>query len=233
MAGTINGILQVMIDQLIEKIIQNPLLLRLKNVVENNSYHDHQDVYSHVIQTKNIALMEIAGNFISNPDAKKSFLEFVNENFHDMKRSDIMVLTALLHDIGKILTVKDNNKSHPFLVTNDAGITACPGHEYWGSTIVGKVIEDLSLPKEVVDLIANVIKLHDTFSENYFKQTAAFTWDLLLNDVKSRAENLYKEALFNIYCDCFNAAPFEKGKQMIIKLFNEPKLYERREYVIS
>ena len=94
-------------DPLIEKIIRNPLFLRLKNVVENNAWHDHEDVYSHSVKTKDIARREISGDFITNPQAKKLFQQFTNEDFNGMKRADIMILIALTHDIGKILYVKE------------------------------------------------------------------------------------------------------------------------------
>lgn len=222
-----------MIDTLIGKIIRSPLFLRLKDVVENNSYHDHEDVYSHAVKTKDIALREIAGDFIRNPDAKRNFLQFVGEDFFGMKRSDIMILIALLHDIGKILSVKEDNTTHPLLIVNSAGITVCPGHEYWGSTIVGKVLKELSLPKEIVDYVANVVKLHDTFLPQYWTARKDWPLDFLINDVKSRAEGLYKEAMFNQYCDCFTAEPFQAAKEMIVKIFNEPILYKERQYVIS
>lgn len=221
-----------MITETIEQITQNPLFLKLKNVVENNSYHDHEDVFSHVIKVKDIALAEISADFITNPEAKKSFLSFINEDLQGFKRGDIMVLIALLHDIGKMLTVKDGDNTHPLLITNPSGITFCPGHEYWGSTIVAEVLQDLSLPAEVVNYIAKVIKLHDTFSPAYWSDKKDWPRDLLLNDVKSRAEGLYKETLFNIYCDCYTAQPFQEAKEMIVKIFNESDLYERREYVI-
>lgn len=219
--------------ELIDKIIHNPLFLRLKNVVENGPYHDHEDVYSHSLKVKDSALMMINADFIKNPDAKKRFLDFVNEDFHGFKKGDIMILTALLHDIGKMLSIKEGNSIHPILSTDSSGKTSCLGHEYWGSTIVDQVTVDLSLQKEVVNLIANVIKLHDNFGADYFAEKRGWTMEFLLNNVKSRAEGLYKEAMFNQYCDCCTAQPFQEAKEMIIKIFNEPKLYERREYVIS
>lgn len=220
-------------NQLIEKIIQNPLFLRLKDVVENNSYHDHEDVYSHSIKTKDWAIKEITGDFITNTQAKQSFLQFVNEEIDGMKRVDIMVLIALLHDIGKILSVRDEDKTHSLLVTNVFGMTVCPGHEYWGSTIVDQLLQNLDLSEKITHYIATVIKLHDTFNADYFEDRATWPADFLINDVKSRAEGLYKEALFNIYCDCFTVDPFQAAKKMVIKIFNDPKLYGKREYTIT
>lgn len=220
------------VEDLIEKIIKKPLFLKLKGMVENNSYHDHEDVYSHLIKTKDIAKREISGGFITNPEAKQLFLQFVKEDFYGMKRSDILVLIALLHDIGKMLSVKEGSNFHPILVTNSSGITSIPGHEYWGSTIVGYVLQGLTMEPEVITYMANVIRLHDTFNESCWPPKKDWPMEVILNDVKSRAEDFYKEALFNIYCDCFTAKQFEYGKEMIIKIFNEPDLYIKREYVI-
>lgn len=220
-----------MVDNYINKIIQHPLFLKLKDVVENNGYHDHETVYDHLIKTKNTAIREIRANFITNQGAKNSFLTFVNENFHGMKRSDIMILIALLHDIGKILYVKAGDHKRSIVVTNNEGITYIPGHEYWGSTIVAEVLKDLNLKSDVVSYIANVVRLHDTFSEIYFNIKKGWSMETLLNDVKSRAEGLYIETLFNIYCDCFTALPFQSAKETIIKIFNEPMVYVKREYV--
>lgn len=212
-----------MIDQIIKQIIQNPFFLKLKAVVENNAYHDHEDVYSHSIKIKDIAKREIAGDFITNPEAKKLFLRFVNEDFRGMKRADLMVMIALLHDIGKIL---------PILVTNSEGRTFCPGHEYWGSKIVGKLLKDIPLPSEIISYMSNVIRLHDAFGEDYMTAKREWPLNALVSDIRSRAEGLYKEAMFNVYCDCFTAPPFQPAKTMIVKLFNNPKLYEKREYTI-
>lgn len=222
-----------MIDQLIDKIIQNPLFLKLKDVVENNGYHDHEAVYDHLIKTKDIALIEIVADFITNIEAKKLFLEFINEDFHGMKQADIMILIALLHDIGKILTVKEGDNANSIVVTDSSGITSIPGHEYWGSNIISNLLEDLNLNSETITYIASVVRLHDTFSEVYFNLRKDWPLETLLNDIKSRAEGLYKEALFNIYCDCFTAAPFQPAKEKIVKIFNEPAFYTKRIYVIA
>ncbi len=123
-------------NNLIEKIILDPLFLKLKDVIENNPSHNHERVCDHLIKTRDIAQREISGEFIISPEAKKLFLEFVNEDLYGMKRADIMILIALLHDVGKILSVKEGDNLHPILVTNSSGITFLPGHEYWGSTIV-------------------------------------------------------------------------------------------------
>lgn len=219
-------------DALIERIIQNPLFLRLKDVIENNPWHDHEDAYSHSVKTKDIALKEITGNFITNPEAKTLFQRFVNENFHGMKRADIMILIALTHDIGKIISVKEGNEVRSIKVTDQAGVTSLPGHEYWGSTIVSKLLQNLSLDEEIISYISKGVKVHDGFQGDYLVSRKDWPMEKLINDIKSRAEGLYIESMFNNFCDVFTAPPFQPYKELVIKIFNEPSLYERREYVL-
>lgn len=205
-----------MIDKLINQIIQNPLFLKLKNVVEVNPYHNHEDAYSHSIKVKDAALEEIKADFITNPEAKNKFIQFINETIEGFSKKDLIVLVALLHDIGKPLSFQ----------TNPDKTTSCPQHEYLGSTIVGQVVKDLSLPQSVVQYMSNIIKFHGTFGGDYFSQKNNLNWDLLINDIKSQAHGLYKETLFNVYCDCFNAQPFQEDKEKIVKIFNDPNLYD-------
>lgn len=205
-----------MINALILKLIQNPYFLKLKNVVENNPYHNHEDAYSHSIKVKDVALKEIKADFIINSTAKKKFIQFTFQTIEGFKKADLMILVALIHDIGKPLSFKINNDCS----------TDCLQHEYLGSTIVGQVVKDLSLPQSVVKYMSNIIKFHCTFGGDYFSQKNNLNWNLLINDIKTQSNGLYKETLFNVYCDCFNAQPFQEDKEIIVKIFNEPKLYD-------
>lgn len=221
-----------MIDEIVEKIINKPLFLKLKEVVEENGYHDHESVYDHLVKTKNIARREILANFITNPKAKKLFLNFVNEDFHGYKRSDLMILIALLHDVGKVLVFKEDSKISSLIVTDSNGKTRCPGHEYWGSTIVKEFVKDLSLPNEVISYISKLVGLHGAFQADYLPSRKNLPLLELINDIKSGAEGYYIESMFNNFCDVYTAIPFQPLKQLVIDIFNGPYFYTKREYVI-
>lgn len=220
------------LEKLIEKIIQSPSFLQLKRTVENNPYHDHEDAFSHSIKIKDIAKQEIKGGFVTNPQAKELFVDFTKQTVGGINRGDIMVMTALLHDIGKILYCDDNNEQKPILVTKSDGVTMGPNHEYWGSTIIPVVLKEFALPTEVVTYIANIVRLHDTFNQGYFDSKKGWALEMLIHDIKSRADGFYMEALFNIYCDNFTSTIFDYGKEMTIEVFNQPALYSPRKYII-
>jgi hypothetical protein len=221
------------LETLIKQIIDNPLFQRLKNVEENNSYHDHEKTYDHLIKTYETAKQQISGDFITNSQAKKTFIEFGNTPLQNLTNAKIMLLTALLHDIGKILYYREDQIEKPLRHEDKNGLVSNPGHEYWGSTIVGEFLKDLKLSPKIIEKIANVIRLHDTFGAHYFNPKLTLPIEEILDDVKARAEGFYLEALFNVYCDCFTAKPFEQSKQKVIELFNQPSLYCKREYFIK
>lgn len=219
------------LDQLTEKIIATPYFQKLKNVVEDNDFHNHESVYNHLIKTATIAKRERKGNFITDTYAKEQFLAFMDHDVFGMPQKDVAVIIALLHDIGKILYIRENGKEYSINTKAPNGKTYCPGHEYLGSTIVRQVISDF-FSTELVNFIARIIKLHDTFGPDYFMSKMNWPLPSLINDMKARAEGYYKEALFNVYCDCFTAEVFQPAIKKIISVFNDPALYIPREYVI-
>lgn len=219
------------LDSITEQIINNPLFLKLKNVIENNPWHDHESVYNHLIKTHKTAKEQITANFITDKNAKKLFLDFINQESDEVKIKDLMLITALIHDIGKILYYKEENHEKPLRHESPNGITKMPGHEYWGSTIVPNLLKNTGLSEKNIQRIANVIRLHDTFNDNYLANFLNI--EELIEDIKARAEGLYKEALFNIYCDVFTAKPSENSIKRIVEIFNNPYLYSPREYFIK
>lgn len=199
----------------IQKIIQNPLFLRLKDIIENNAFHNHESVFDHLVKTKDIAFREINGNFITNPDAKKLFLGFVNEKMDGRKRGDLMILAALLHDVGKLET--------PQVIVDC--MTQAPGHEAKGGEIVPRFLEGLSLTDKQIEYISKIVGTHNAFQEEYLSQRGNLPIQDIVNDMKSKPDGLYIESMFNNFCDVYDAEPFQPYKDLVIKIFSEPKLY--------
>ncbi|MGA2968048.1 MAG: HD domain-containing protein [Candidatus Levyibacteriota bacterium] len=221
------------VDSLAEQIKNNPLFLELKGVIENNAYHDNESDYDHLIKTYEIAKEQIKGNFIKNPQAKKLFLEFTNTPLDGLTNGDVMLLTALVHDIGKILYYKEGKIGKPLRHVTKTGHVNMPGHEYWGSTIIPELLKNTGLSEKIIERIVTVVRLHDTFGARYFNPLSNWPLEEIIDDIKARAEGLYKEALFNVYCDCFSAKPFMQTRPKIEEVFNQPSLYTPREYFIK
>jgi len=221
------------LSTLAEKITSHPTFLKLKNIVENNPYHDHEAVFNHLTKTYDIAKREIETPFISNSNTKQVFEEYVSKDISGMAKHDVMLLTALLHDVGKALNYKDGNTENPLLVTFPDGTTMCPGHEYRGSVLVETFLKEFDIQDMVINHISKVIRLHDAFSQWYVEPKLSWDPGKIINDIKARGENVHIELLFNVYVDCYDASPFQSSKKKIEELFNSPSLYQPREYFVK
>lgn len=225
------------IDEVIEMIKNHSDFLKLKNVVENiEGYHDHEDVFTHCVKTVNFAVNAKNGEFITNTTAKEKFLSFMTEEIFGMKRADIAVIVALLHDSGKILSFKEDSK---IFTTNSqkpetGDQTMCPGHEYWGGQIVAKkILQDLQFDNNITEFISRMVELHSIVNDNnYYKVRENWPIESLIFDVKSKVEGRFIEGLFNAYCDWNDSPAAETGIKKIVEIFNTPSLYSKREYFI-
>lgn len=218
------------IDKLIDGIIADPRFKRLKNVIENNSYHDHEAVSDHILKVLKKAKELVSGNFIKNKDAKEKFIKFTNETIYDFKIKETMLITALLHDIAKGAKYKDNDKEQEIKRIDKKGYVLFPHHEYIGSILAAQILLDKGLSRNITNYICKIIKLHGVFSEFYFDDLKNLNEEEIIDDIKNKSEDVYIETLFNVYCDCFDALPFQKSKEIIEKVFNNLNLYTKRKY---
>lgn len=109
----------------------------------------------------------------------------------------------------------------------------CPGHEYWGGEIVSpKILKEVGLAGDIINYISQVIKLHDALGSIYLLGKENWTTAELVNDIKARAQGLYRESMFNMYCDGYTANAFKEGRKRLEEVFNAPSLYIPRTYFI-
>jgi hypothetical protein len=225
------------LDPLISQIKSNEFFLKLKDVVENiEGFHDKESVYDHSLKAADAAKKIREGEFITNPGAKKLFSVWLDEEISGMKRKDIVVLAALLHDCGKILKFKEGEKSGTLSTSkpNSVDQTYAPGHDYYGAQfVVPEILKDTGLDKKIIDYISSIVRLHSTLNDpNFYSARSGWNREDLISLIKSLAEGFWLEELFNAYSDNFFAHGFESARKKIIEIFNESSLYIPRSYFI-
>ena len=223
-------------DQIVSRIINNNHFIKLKKIVENvEGWHDHEDVFSHSLKTADIAKRERTGKFITNRKARTLFLKWMTEETYGMKRQDVVVLIALLHDCGKILNYHEgkNTKSLITKYPPQPSQTMCEGHEYWGGQlVVEKMLKTLGFTSKLMQYIKTVVKVHGVFSNPYFPSKQNWSLPHIIADAKAQAGGYYKEAMFSMYCDGYTASAFTEGRKKIEEIFNDPSYYITRNYFI-
>ncbi|MEG1313008.1 MAG: CCA tRNA nucleotidyltransferase, partial [Bacilli bacterium] len=106
-----------------------PELVSLKNMPQG-IVHTHRNVWEHTL------------NAIKNT-----------------KKDPILRLAVLLHDVGKISTMKYIDKDN----------IKYPNHHIEGESIVKERLKDLKFTNKQIKLIANAVKMHMSFNTIYFK----------------------------------------------------------------
>lgn len=211
------------LDETVEKIKKNENFLKLKKVIENNVGHDHEPVYDHCIKTFELAKKNIDGHLITNEAAKKEFEKYINAEVGGIKKRDLMLLTALIHDYGKLAVFDDGGKKININVKFPDGHTMAQGHDYWGSVMIRDFLSEFDLPSESTDYISRIINLH-LAGWSYWEDHALSVKERLWK-FKLRLQNVHIEVFFNIYCDAFYGNNFKKSLNYPIELLNMPEAY--------
>lgn len=213
-----------------EKIIAHPYFQKSKEVIEDNACHHKEKVYDHLLATAKRAEDYISGNFITNKKAKEEFEKWMKAEKSGMKYKDVAVLSALLHDIGKILVYEENGKIYPLVQKLAGNTTFAPGHEFWGSSLALKILTDVGIFGDTVYLVAMIIKLHGTLMFSEFDKTKSL--EQHLSDMKTLGQGLEKEILFNTLADVAECKMFTDWIKIIKEMFNNPEFYQKREYKV-
>ena len=144
-------------------------------------------------------------------EAKKLFEKWMNEEIGGMKRKDLAILIALLHDCGKILSYREDNKVSTLITSKPIleGQTLCPGHEYWGGEIVApEILKELGIGENIIDFILQVIKFHDALGYVYLTGKENYMYDNTQGtsrtdkDMNYSLKDVYKACPKKIVADC-------------------------------
>jgi len=140
-----------------ELVDRFPELVKLKGVVENNAWHDYDDVLKHTEVMKNVK------SIIQRDNLEVYFNQPVGGEF---TRGETLVMAAAFHDIAKPETIEINGT-----------VTSCPNHELIGAGQTEEILKS-KFDNNVVNRVVSIIQNHGVpigifspeKSEDQFKQ---------------------------------------------------------------
>ena len=131
-----------------------PEFYDLEKTIENNLWHNNQNVLDHVIcvftELENILKFKNL-----NSAQKISFKKYLSVMIERRRRKEILIVATLLHDIAKTDT----------LVKLPDGTAYCPGHDLLGAEKVKLFSDRFDLGKKDEERVENIIKYHYYTSE--------------------------------------------------------------------
>jgi len=132
----------------IEKLKNNqfqkklPEFFKLKNVIENNDWHNNDSVFNHTL-----AVLEELEKLLKTTNNKIN--TYLNEKVDNYSKKDLLFLATLFHDIAK---------NDSLIKTDDS--TSCPKHEELGSEKVKPILNRFDLSDREKNIVVKIIRYH-------------------------------------------------------------------------
>lgn len=213
--------IQDQIRVLIQSIFNHPHVQDLTQHIENNPYHDHENVLEHV-QTvfANLQIL-LQFEFVTAKGQREQLQNYLNRVIDPtgkLTARELLLIANSLHDIGKNTHLQ---------VVDDQGNTKAPGHEHQSAGLVPKILHEngADITQTEISLIQLIVDRHDTYSESYLSANLTFevAQDIVL--IKTAQPQFYVELLLHIMADNFGAPIYVKyDRYLKEKIFNSPLL---------
>jgi UTP:GlnB (protein PII) uridylyltransferase len=127
-----------------------PEFYRLKTVIENNDWHDNQNVFDHTLNVMKEILKILKLDFIKDKKLRVKIIHTLNSKIENYSRRGLLFFATLLHDIAKVETLQINESKR----------TSCPNHETEGSLKVGQIGLRFGLGKDDILFVKEIVRAH-------------------------------------------------------------------------
>lgn len=164
-----------------ELINELPELYDLKDVIENNDWHNDDSTLNHTLTVVE-KLLEIEKSLNENV---KSYLD---QKIDKNTRRDILFIAAIFHDIGKKEACKQVGME-----------TSFAGHEEFGSFKVRGILDRFELSEREKEVIVKIIKNHDEIHTILDYKDG--TLDKRFEEVKNKLKDIYLELVLLTLAD--------------------------------
>jgi hypothetical protein len=189
-----------------------PEIYSLKDTVEDNGWHNKQDVFSHTLSV----LKQLENNLQLNmfTEKKRELLKKqLNTKVGNYSRKELLIVSTLLHDIGKSVTdIKDKN-----------GIIRCPGHEFVGSTMIESFSPRFGFDKKDEEFVKKLVFYHGYIFEMLNQIMSNGDKEFYINSYKKAVGDIYYELVLLFYSDLLgsdleklNPIEFKIRKELVL-----------------
>lgn len=163
-----------------------PEFYELKEVIENNDWHNNETVFDHTLSALNNL-----ENIVRN--SRKEIKQALNEIIEDNSRMNLLKIAVLLHDIAKKETIVSSN-----------GLTFCPNHEIKGAEKARGILKRFNLSKKESKIITDIIKYHYSIHEIIILEDKQL-FQKEYEKFKQKFSNIYLELILLAFADNINS----------------------------
>jgi len=129
-----------------------PEIYDLKKTTENNSWHKSQNLFDHTVKVVS-DLNEILKPNSFSKSTRRKVNQRLEERIGKYNRRDLLMIIAILHDIGKPIT----------LINSSDNTTKCPAHEIIGASLIPQFAKRFLLTREEENHVKKIVEYHSLF----------------------------------------------------------------------
>ncbi len=161
-----------------------PELAKLKKTVEHNAWHENDDVHTHVMQVLRRLRDNLLFSFIPDDRRLSQLHAHVNTKIGELTRKEILLWSALFHDLAKPETLK-----------NTRGITSCPGHEKEGAKMTLKIFTQMGAQEKDKQMIVRIVACHSVPIHLFSPDKSAMLRARDIKEAKRQYQDIFTELL--------------------------------------
>ena len=191
-----------------------PEYYALRTVTENGPWHDHQNVFDHVVAVFTELEKVLSLDFLTQ-EQKAKITQYLQERIDTHTKQELLMVATLLHDIAK----KDT------LVMDKNGGSRCPGHELLGAGQVKKFSERFGLSAAEEKRVERIVRWHGFISDVLTLILSNGQMEKYVDLFRETVGDVEIELLLLMYadlhgCDLQKSAPeqFEKSAELLRKM---------------
>jgi hypothetical protein len=163
-------------QEIIEDIYRSKETQDLVNFVENNPWHNNENVLTHVETVFANLQTLLSFDFVEDKGLKEQYLRFMDEIIMSsewMSRKDALLIACALHDLSKGQLRPEGDVVAPgksYLFVKEDGTTSGKGHEHGSALLAHEMLAKYNLNDIEIMWIVDLVENHDQFSLDYCKQ---------------------------------------------------------------
>ncbi len=174
-----------------------PEFYELIRVNQKNQWHN-ETVYDHTVMAYFEAFKILMGS-------NQTIREYFDQTLDDYSFRDILLLTIILHDIGKKETqIKNPDDTYSF-----------PNHCQKGSILASKILKRFNVPKSIINRITKLIKYHHILHNIDYKNK---DFDIEISKVKTDYADIYLDLLVLTKADVQSCMLYKQDSDLFVSL---------------
>lgn len=179
--------------KIIEDLIREfPEVKQLEGLIENNIWHENDDVLGHTFRVYRNTIKILEFETITSPKAKNALKQYFAKKLSvDITRLDTLILASIFHDIAKFKT----------FATDKIGNTFCQNHESIGSGIAKEILLKHGYGKKIINRVAKIIANHGVPHEIISSDKTDYKINKELIRLKKTHEDIFLDLIIHAQAD--------------------------------